>query len=48
MRSVVQTASPNPENTTSYNYDVNGNLTTLTDANSHTTQNGFDACASSI
>ena len=29
-------------NTTGYGYDVNGNLTTLTDANSHTTENGFD------
>jgi len=35
-------AVPNPQNTTAYNYDVDGNLTTLTDANSHTTLNGFD------
>ncbi|SPF46817.1 hypothetical protein SBA4_3570016 [Candidatus Sulfopaludibacter sp. SbA4] len=42
LTSVIQTASPNPQNTTAYNYDSNGNRTNLTDANSHTTQNGFD------
>jgi YD repeat-containing protein len=41
-RSVIQTASPNPQNTTSYTCDPNGNRTNLTDANSHTTVNGFD------
>ncbi len=39
---MIQTASPNPENTTSYQYDPDGNLTNLTDANTHTTLNGFD------
>jgi len=42
LKSVIQTASPNPQNTTAYNYDANGNLTNLADANSHTTLNGFD------
>jgi RHS repeat-associated protein len=42
LKSVIQTASPNPQNTTGYSYDPNGNLANLTDANSHTTQNGFD------
>ena len=42
LRSVVQTASPNPQNATAYGYDSNGNLTALEDANTHTTQNGFD------
>jgi YD repeat-containing protein len=31
-----------PNRATAYGYDSNGNLTTLTDANTHTTQNGFD------
>ena len=42
LQSVIQTASPNPQNTTAYIYDQNGNLSNLTDANSHTTQNAFD------
>ena len=42
LLSVVQPASPNPQNTTSYSYDVDGNLVTLTDANGHATLDGFD------
>jgi len=42
LKSVIQTASPNPQNATAYAYDPNGNLTNLTDANSHTTQHGLD------
>src|ERR1051326_2092695 len=43
LRSVIQLNHPDPaHHTTAYNYDANGNLNTLTDANSHTTQNGFD------
>ena len=42
LKSVIQTASPNPQNTTAYTYDPNGNLSNLTDANSHATQKGFD------
>ena len=34
---------PDPNhNTTAYGYDTNGNLTTLEDANTHTTTNAFD------
>jgi RHS repeat-associated protein len=41
--SVMQTAAPNPShNTTAYGFDPNGNLTSWTDVNGHTTQNGFD------
>jgi RHS repeat-associated protein len=39
---VVQTASPNPQNTTIYGYDANGNPIVLEDANTHTTTNAFD------
>ena len=42
LHSVIQTASPNTANTTSYGYDPLGNLASLTDANSHSTQNVFD------
>ena len=42
LTSVVQPASPNPQNTTAYGYDPNGNLTGTTDANTHTTTDGFD------
>jgi YD repeat-containing protein len=43
LQSVIQTAHPDPShNTTLYGYDPNGNLSTLTDANTHTTQNAFD------
>ena len=39
---MVQTASPNPQNTTIYGYDANGNPIVLEDANTHTTSNVFD------
>lgn len=39
---VVQTASPDPQNTTIYGYDANGNPTALEDANTHITTNAFD------
>jgi YD repeat-containing protein len=42
VHSVIQTNSPNAANTTSYGYDPLGNLASLTDANSHSTQNVFD------
>jgi RHS repeat-associated protein len=42
LKTVIQSASPNPQNSTAYTYDPNGNLSNLTDANSNTTQNGFD------
>ena len=42
LHSVIQTASPNTANTTAYGYDPLGNLASLTDANSHSTQNVFD------
>jgi YD repeat-containing protein len=43
LQSVVQLNHPDPtHNTTSYGYDVDGNLTALTDANSHSTQRGYD------
>lgn len=42
LQSVIQTASPNPQNTTAYGYDPKGNLSNLTDANTHLTQNAFD------
>ena len=42
MHSVIQTNSPNTANTTSYGYDPLGDLASLTDANSHSTQNIFD------
>src|SRR5580658_1403831 len=42
LQSMVQTASPNPQNATTYGYDVDGNLTNLTDANGHMALDGFD------
>jgi RHS repeat-associated protein len=42
LHSVIQTNSPNTANTTSYGYDPLGDLASLTDANSHSTQNIFD------
>ena len=42
LQSVIQTSSPNTANTTAYGYDPLGNLASLTDANSHSTQNVFD------
>jgi len=42
LRSVIQTASPSPQNATAYTYDSDGNRTTLTDANNHATDNAFD------
>jgi len=43
LRQVMQLNHPDPShNTTAYNYDTNGNLTTLEDANTHTTTNAFD------
>jgi RHS repeat-associated protein len=42
LQRVIQTNSPNTANTTSYGYDPLGNLASLTDANSHSTQNVFD------
>jgi RHS repeat-associated protein len=43
LRQVIQLNHPDPShNSTAYNYDTNGNLTTLEDANSHTTTNAFD------
>lgn len=43
LQSVTQTNSPNaPNNVTSYGYNVLGDITGLTDANSHLTENAFD------
>jgi YD repeat-containing protein len=43
LRQVVQLNHPDPAHkTTAYGYDTNGNLTTLEDANAHTTTNAFD------
>ena len=38
----MQASSPNPNKTTVYAYDPHGSLTTVTDANSHTTTTLFD------
>ena len=49
LQSVTQTNSPNaPNNVTSYGYNVLGDITGLTDANSHLTENAFDLLSQPI
>ena len=42
LRSIIELASPASQNTTSYDYDINGNRITSTDKNAHSTQSAFD------
>ena len=49
LQSVTQTNSPNaPANVTSYGYNLLGDITGLTDANSHLTENAFDLLSQQV